>query len=337
MRVALILVLLLFSSVTNAAKTDVVYLKNGDRVTGEIKTLFRGRLEFKTDHMGTLLIDWEDIREIISDTGQSVELTNGQRFYGPLQKPENSETVMVKTEQGTVGLSTIDISNMYPVESGFWERLDVRFKLGVNWDKSSDVGKYNLGLDGVYRHPDFVTRLGFSTELTTQTERETTSRANFNASHLRFRPKKQFISYFGSLDQNDNLGLKLRTLAGAGYGWSPIRSNRNWFSTMVGLSINHEIPKDGAEESNLEGVLSLSYEYFKFVVPKKSLKSDLTVFPSITGAGRVRAEFNTNFDLELVRDFFWGMEFYTSYDSKPLTEDAENIDYGVNTSVGYKF
>jgi hypothetical protein len=334
---ALILVLLLFSSCANAAKTDVVFLKNGDRVTGEIKNLFRGRLEFKTDHMGTLLIDWEDIREIISDTGQSIELTNGQRFYGPLQKPENSESVIVKTESGTVGLSTGDITIMYPVASSFWERLDVRFKLGVNWDKSSDVGKYNLGLDGVYRHPDFMTRAGFSTELTTQNDRDTTTRANLNASHVRFRPKKEFISYFGSLDHNDNLGLQLRTLAGAGYGWSPVRNNRNWFSIMAGLDVNHEIPTEGANETNLEGVIGLSYEYFKYTIPKKSLKSDLMVYPSITGAGRVRVEFNTNFDLELVRDFFWGMEFYTSYDSEPLTEDAESIDYGVNTSVGYKF
>ena len=141
------LMLMTFSSLVYAERTDVVYLKNGDRVTGEIKSLYRGRLEFKTDHMGTLLIDWEDIREIVSDIAQSVELTNGQRFFGQLNKPENLETVAVKTEQGAVTLSTHDITNMYPVDAGFWQRLDLSFKLGFNWDKSSNVGKYNLGAD----------------------------------------------------------------------------------------------------------------------------------------------------------------------------------------------
>ena len=76
----LFLLLLLVCSPARAEKTDVVYLNNGDRITGEAKSLERGKLEFKTDHMGTVYIEWEDIAEIISTTGQSVELANGQRF-----------------------------------------------------------------------------------------------------------------------------------------------------------------------------------------------------------------------------------------------------------------
>ena len=336
-QILMTLMLMTLSSPVYAERTDVVYLKNGDRVTGEIKSLYRGRLEFKTDHMGTLLIDWEDIREIVSDIAQSVELTNGQRFYGPLNKPENLETVAVKTEQGAVTLSTNDITNMYPVDAGFWQRLDLSLKLGFNWDKSSDVGKYNVGADAVYRHPEFITRASFSTELTTQNERDTTTRASLSASHLIFKPNKRFRNYFASLDHNDNLGIKLRTLVGAGLGWIPLRTNRNWFSAMLGLSVNHEIPTAGSEETNLEGVAGVSYEYFKFAIPRKSFKSNLTVYPSITGGKRVRAEFTTNFDIELVRDFFWDMEFYTSYDSKPISKIAETIDYGVNSSLAYKF
>ena len=336
-RALLVLILLTIGSRVRADKTDIIYLNNGDRVTGEIKSLFRGRLEFKTDHMGTLLIDWEDIREIVSDTAQSIELTNGQRFYGPLDKPENSETISVTTEQGIVGLNTNDITNMYPVEAGFWHRLDLSFRLGFNWDKSSEVGKYNLGVDAVYRHPDFIIRAGFSTELTTQNDTDTSTRANFNVSHMVFKPNKRFRTYFGSLDHNENLGIQLRTLVGAGIGWIPYRTNRNWFSAMIGLDVNHEIPTEGKEQNNLEGVVGISYEYFKFAIPRKSFKSDLTIYPSITGESRIRAEFTTNFDIELIQDFFWGMEFYTSYDSDPISTDAETIDYGVNSSLAYKF
>ena len=35
-------------------KTDIVYLRNGDRVTCEIKRLERGRLEVSTNGMGTV-------------------------------------------------------------------------------------------------------------------------------------------------------------------------------------------------------------------------------------------------------------------------------------------
>jgi len=40
-----------------AAKTDVVVLLNGDRITGEVKELSYGQLKFKTDDMGTLYIE----------------------------------------------------------------------------------------------------------------------------------------------------------------------------------------------------------------------------------------------------------------------------------------
>ena len=320
-----------------AEKTDVVTMNNGDRVTGEIKALFRGRLEFKTDHMGTLFIDWEDIQEIVSNTGHSVELTNGQRFYGPLVRPEESEMLMVSTDKGAVGLSVADVTNMYPVKATWWERLDISFRFGFNWDKSSEVGKYNLGADAKYRDPDFITRVGFSSEFTTQSDENTTTRANLSINHMVFLQDKRFRNYFGQFDHNDSLGLQLRTLFGLGYGWIPVRTNRIWFSTMLGLAVNNEIPVSGQESNNLEGVLNASFEYFKFPVPKKSLTSDLTVYPSFSESGRMRAEFQTRFDLEIVNDFFWDLEFYTSFDSDPITQDAESIDYGINSSIAYKF
>ena len=44
-------------------KTDVVRLKNGDRITGEIKELERGKLTVKTDSMGTLSIELKDVMD----------------------------------------------------------------------------------------------------------------------------------------------------------------------------------------------------------------------------------------------------------------------------------
>lgn len=336
-RIALTTFLLFFSTVAMAEKTDIVYLHNGDRLTGEVKSLFRGKLEFSTDHMGTVYIEWDDIEEIVSSTGQSVELVNGQRFYGPLNKSDNTDVLLVNTEQGTVGVQTIDVVGMYPVEAGFWQRLDISASFGFSWDKGSSVGKYNIGVDAEYRDPRFITQAGFSTEVTTQEGQDDTTRANLNANHRVFKPNKRFTVYFGNIETNDELGIDLRTLVGAGYGWVPIRSNRNWFSIAGGLDINHEIPVDGKEETNLEAVGMLTYEYYKYSNPERKFSTSLVVFPSITDFGRWRADFNTDFRLEFVDDLFWLLEFYASYDSEPISIEASNIDYGVTSSLSYKF
>jgi hypothetical protein len=336
-RIFFLVALLFFSLTAWAEKTDIVYLKNGDRVTGEVKSLDRGILEFSTDHMGTIYIEWSDIQEIISRTGQAVELTNGQRFYGPLAKPGDQEMMLVNTEQGTVGLSTADVISMYPVEAGFWDRLDISASLGFSWDKGSSVGKYNVGMDAEFRDPRFITQVSFSSEVTSQEGRDDTSRAFFDANHLVFRQQKRYHAIFGNVESNDELGIDLRVLVGVGYGAMPIRSQRNRFAIGAGLAINHELPVGEASETNLEAVGGISYNYFKYSSPERSFDSKLQVFPSLTDAGRWRAAFVTDFSLELIADLFWKLDFYASYDSDPISVEGASSDYGINSSLGYKF
>ena len=176
-----------------AKKTDVVYLHNGDRITGEVKSLIRGKLEFSTQHMGTVLVDWTDIMEIVSDTNQSVELMNGRRMYGPLEKPEDADLLSVGTEQGTVTVDAAEVVSMYPVAATFKDRLDVSASLGLNWDKASDVGKYTVGAEAEHRRPGSVLRGSFNYQLTTQDERDDTVRSSLDVNHFAFRENKRFL------------------------------------------------------------------------------------------------------------------------------------------------
>ncbi len=337
LRLISLLLALLSTSLAAAPKTDVILMKNGDRITGEIKSLLRGKLELSTDHMGTIQIEWEHIDEVVSKTGQAIELANGTRFYGTLEKPESEDFVRIGTEEGAVGVSSEDIVAMYPVETSFWNRLDLSAQLGFSWDKSSEVGKYNLQLDATWRDPRFVTRAAFVADVTTQKGREDTARSVLNLNHMRFLPKKRFRGVFGNLENNDELGLDLRALAGAGYGWIPIRSQRSLFGLMAGLAVNREIPREGDSETNLEAVGSLVYDYFRYSEPDREFRVDLSVYPSLTQTGRWRAAFNMSYRLDLIGDLFWGLSAYAVYDSEPATEDASKSDYGVSSTIGYNF
>lgn len=336
-RFFLLVFLLLISDTVLAEKTDIVVLNNGDKITGEVKGLERGKLEFSTDSMGTVYIDWLDIQAIISDTGQAVELTNGQRFFGPLNKPDDTDMVQIETEKGMVGVSTHDVVTMYPVESSFWDRLDISASLGFTWDKASDVGKYSIGADAEYRDPEFITSAGFSGEVTTVDSQDDTRRYNANIQHMKFKGSKRFIAYFASAERNDELGIRLRTLGGAGYGWVPIRSNNNWFAITAGADINHEEPFNADSEVNLEAVGMIKYEYFRYSEPERRFTSSLVVFPSITDFGRWRADFNMDLDIEFVSDFFWVFNIFATFDSDPLSAEASTSDYGFGSSLKYKF
>jgi len=329
--------LLLFSLVAQAQKTDVIILKNHDRVTGEIKSLARGKLELSTDHMGTIFIEWDNIQEIISKTGQQVEKTDGERIYGSLIKPENADILVVDTRDGLTSVHTDDVISMYPVESDFWDRLDIYANLGFSWDKGSAIGKYSLGVDTEYRRTKSMTRSSLISELTTQEGASSTKRSLFNMDHKVFKPDKKFIIYYGNLEQNDELGIDLRSLVGGGYGWIPIRSQSNWLSVAAGLDINRETPSEGKAETNLEAAGMLSYEYYRYNSPERSFKVNFTVFPSVTDFGRIRATLGSDFRLELFADLFWKLSLYANYDSNPISLDGASSDYGVNSAISYKF
>jgi hypothetical protein len=61
------------------------------------------------------------------------------------------------------------------------------------------------------------------------------------------------------------------------------------------------------------------------------------IFPSITDFGRWRADFTTDFKFEIVNDFFWQFDFYANFDSDPISSEGASSDYGVTSSLAYKF
>ena len=63
-----------------APKTDIIVFRNGDRLTGEIKGLEKGRLELSTDTAGTVDIEWDKIASVETTQYLDVETTDGRAF-----------------------------------------------------------------------------------------------------------------------------------------------------------------------------------------------------------------------------------------------------------------
>ena len=77
---ALVLLLLLADSAAGATKTDVVELRNGDRITCETRKPERGKLTVKTDGLGTVAIEWDDVERVSSKASYDVELESELRL-----------------------------------------------------------------------------------------------------------------------------------------------------------------------------------------------------------------------------------------------------------------
>src|SRR3954469_20808699 len=76
-------------------RTDVVTLANGDRMTGEVVTLERGRLAFKTDDAGTVYFEWDNRASVMTARKIEVVTTDGRRFFGSLERAADRSIVVV--------------------------------------------------------------------------------------------------------------------------------------------------------------------------------------------------------------------------------------------------
>ncbi len=90
--------------------------------------------------------------------------------------------------------------------------------------------------------------------------------------------------------------------------------------------------------SNIEGTGTIVYELFSFDDPEMDITTTLTVLPSLSDWGRIRADLDTRIQYELFKDFFWSITLFDNYDSDPPTSgESERNDFGINTSVGWSF
>ena len=75
------------------AAADEVLLKNGDRLTGTIKTVIQGKLTIKTPHSGDVVVDLKQVDRFTTEGDHRVTLDNGQEIRGKLGWKDGRLTV----------------------------------------------------------------------------------------------------------------------------------------------------------------------------------------------------------------------------------------------------
>ena len=73
-----------------------------------------------------------------------------------------------------------------------------------------------------------------------------------------------------------------------------------------------------------------------FDIGSVDILSSFTFIPSFTQSGRIRMDFRTDLQWELIKDLFFRVGFTDNYDSSPQGDTPSN-DYVFSTSVGWSY
>ena len=335
--VALVLALCPGATLHAQPKTDVVTLANGDRITGEVKRLDRGRLEFSTDDAGTLYLEWDKLVSVVATRFVEVVTSDGRRFLGSLGRADD-RTIAVVSPEGTVMLQMAEVTIIRQIGGSFWRKLDGSVDAGFSYTRSSGVAQLNFNSDTVYRKPASQVRL--TTSLTV-TEKDDDSgrddRGTLEASYLHYRWREWFIAGAGRFETNESLGLELRSQVAVATGPRLINTNRAQLAIGGGLVLNDERGVDVEATQNIEGLLMFNTSFYTYDRPRTNLDISLLYYPSLSDPGRHRAQLDARIERELWKDFFVALSLYNTYDSRPPNPAADTNDVGVVASIGWTY
>jgi hypothetical protein len=317
--------------------TDVITLRNGDRITGEIVSLEYGILKVKTSAIGTLNIEWPAVQSLASEYTFYVEHADGRRRYAAEIQVDGTH-LNVTADGESLRVPLASVARIAQVETRLWQRFSGSLAVGYSFTKSSDISVSSLQFVANYRAERMDSTFNVSTMTTKSPDSGTVDRDQISWNALMPLQRRNFWLVLASLDRNEELGIEGRAQAGAAIGRQFVQSNDSALNGFMGISLNREWATgvDGDQQS-AEGLLGLQWRIFKFKNPETSLASSILFYPSLTESGRYRNELNITLRRELIEDLTFDLSYYNSYDNEPPDVTAETSDYGIVTSLGYKF
>jgi hypothetical protein len=230
-------------TVRAAPKTDVIELLNGDRITCEIRSLDHGKITVKTDGLGTISIEWDDIERFASNAMFDIELDTGSRYFGSFARGA-SRTADVITAAGVEHLPLDRIVRISPLGTTFWRRLDGSINGGFSFTQANLQTLWTLHADAQYRSRKWYTTLSGDSALTLSEAEDRQTRNSLLLRTRRYLQPLWSVVGFVQLQQNEELSLTLREVLGGGIGRTLAQSNHLIVGVVGGAAYTLENYKD---------------------------------------------------------------------------------------------
>lgn len=318
-------------------QNDTIFLKNKDRIIGEIKSLIDGVLKVETSYGNNdFEISWLDVSVIRSTQYYLLTLDDGRRYNGTMRTRErDSSVVTLYTFEGIHTIELEKIVYLHPIESQVISRFDASIAFGFNFTKSNNLQQITIKGRLGYSARIWAADASINTISNTQEGGVTTARTDADIGALYFLKKDWFVGLNADFLANEEQQLDLRTALKGYLGKYLIHSNRIYLTCVGGLGWNNEnfSDEENTKRNSLEAVLGSQFNAFDLGDFK--LFASIFAYPSLTESNRIRADFKTDLKYDLPKDFFISLGYTLNFDSQPV-EDAAREDYIFQATLGWE-
>jgi hypothetical protein len=317
-------------------KTDVVVLRNGDHLTGEIKGMARGKLDFNTDDAGRLSIEWDKVRTVSSTHQYEAELTSGVRIYGALSSPADWSLAVGALPTPEVVPFT-EVVQLVPMDEAFLNRVRVIFDLGFTLAKSNWASTLSTSGEFGYRAEDLGATLVFDGYFQDDSNNVAVARYTVGVQGDWYFRNRWRALLAGLLEHNDELQLVLRVSVMPGVAHSVVRNGWTELWLTGGLAGSRETYSVSGSNYALDALLGASWDAFRYDTPKLDMNVSLVLLPGLSDFGRLRGTFSLKVKYEIFKDFNVGVAFSDTFDTRPPDPNAPNNDFITSLTVGWSY
>ena len=333
--------LLLASTALAKNVDDLVVLKNGDRMTGEIKGLQSGEFRIKSDYMAEAVrLDWSKIDRIESKSTFMIWLVDGKLVTDvmrllPTNSSESPNFIIGSNE--SIRVPQVDVIRITPAGRQFWKRLEGSIDFGFSFTSGNDQYQTQLTATTTYRTGDHSFTASIDSAFSGQTEGASLTRNQFSFDYRKQLSQRWYVGGLFDLLRSDQQSLNLRTTVGGLAGRNLLQTENTRLSVFGGVAVareNYSASIGTPRSTNTDAIAGADFATFRF--SRTDIRSRFSLFPSLTTPGRVRLQGTSDLRIKIVKDLWWGFHIYENFDSKPPVR-ADKNDLGVSTSVGWKF
>jgi hypothetical protein len=325
--------------------TDVIVMRNGDRLTGTIKALNSGVLYVSLPYaVETMSVDWSKVARLESKQLFLVRTEDGSVYNGTLNSSEAAadrpiEVHVTETPEKEVKIISTQIVDVTQTSEKFLQRFTGGLSFGSIYSKGNETVQYNISGLAAYPRPRWGAQVGLSSNLSAASGTNTSTRnqLTFSTFHL-LRRKNYFYGGFDNFLQSAEQGISNQNAIAGGIGRYLTNTNRNVISVLAGVAwqkTNYSPTVSPiATQKITTAMINADVKLFRF--DKTNLDLNAIVLPALSEAGRVFVSTTASYYIKITGNLNWNVTFYGNWDNRPPS-NLSGSDYGTTSGISWTF
>lgn len=326
-------------------KSDVIVMRNGDKITCEVKGLSSNTLYISVDYiLNTLSVDWTKVDHIESKQLFLVKTQNGIVYTGTLSTPElpSGRPLQIQVVEAPDKIVTIDRKTVVSVNetsSSFVQRWNGQVGVGSSYTKGNESAQYNLNSDIGYVVEHWNAEASYNSNLSSSTGAAVSTRNELTLDAQKLlRWNNWYATGLVDFLQSSVQGIQLQGTFAGGIGRNLVNTGSTYFTVYGGFGwqqINYQQSVLPAQTQQVTvALLGTQLKLFRF--DKTNLTVNARLLPALSQPGRLQFNLNTSYYVKLWGKLNWNFTVYGNWDNRPPPGFASS-DYGTSSGLSISF